>query len=130
MEQIGTRLEEMNGETKTLRRAEYGRPAESHEQATQRLVRALDTDALIRRGLVEGKGAWAKLKDHPRREELKVSLERDTAGRATRNAREWARESVTLPSNTLTHAMTEWVRACQDIKIALLQRGHGKTHAS
>ena len=124
MEQIGTRLEALNGEARTLRLAEYGRPAESHDQATQRLVRTLETDALIRRGLIEGEGAWATLKDHPRRNELKASLERDTAGRATRNARDWGLESVKLQSTPLTHAVAQWVRTCQDIKIALMQRGH------
>lgn len=128
MEQIGTRLEAMNGDSRKLRGAEYGRRAESHEQATERLVRALDTDALIRRGLIEGKGAWAKLKDHPRRKELKAVLESDTAARATTNAREWNLEAVELRSNSLTHAVAEWVRTCQEIKIALMQRGHGKTH--
>ena len=118
MEQIGTRLEAMNGDSRKLRGAEYGHPAENHEQATERLVLALDTDALIRRGLVEGKGAWAKLKDHPRREELKANLERNTAARANRNARDWILESVKLPSNTLSNAVVEWVRTCQDIRIA------------
>ena len=118
MEQIATRLEAMNGDTRKLRGAEYGRPAESHEHATERLVHALDTDALIRRGLIEGKGAWAELEDHPRREELKALLKSDTAARAMTNAREWNVEALKLRSNSLTHAFAEWVRTCHQIKIA------------
>ena len=130
MEHIGTRLEEMNGATRALRGAEYGRPAENHDQAPQRLTRALDTDALIRRGLVKGEGQWAKLKDHPRRRELKTNLERDTAARATENAREWLREEVNLPCKILSNAVAKWIDTCQDIKITLRLREHAKTHGS
>ena len=51
MEAVGTRLEALNGGARKLRLAEYGAPGESQEDAAQRLVRALETDIEVRRGL-------------------------------------------------------------------------------
>ena len=123
-EQIGTRLIELNGGARKVRLAEYGKPGESHEHATQRLSRALHTDIEIRRGLVEGEGPWAELKRHPRRDELAAVLERDTAARAATNSREWVRDPVSLPDQSLNGAVGQWIKAYQKIRAALERRGN------
>ena len=109
MREISACVEALDDTTQAVRKVEYGEPGEDPAKTLDRFVRALDTDLLIRRGLIEGTGAWSGLAEHPRREELAEELRQRTAARAAANAREWGSGRIELADKRAEHAVRRWI---------------------
>ena len=131
MNDISQRVQELNDTAQAVRKIEYGEPGEDQEKTIDRFVRGLDTDLWTKQGLIEGTGPWAGLKEHPRRGELVEELERQTAGRAIMNAREWTGRPVTHDDERLDRAVQRWVTGHQALRRAYQERKQtaGKNHA-
>ena len=109
MNPIAERVQTLNDTAQAARSVEDGGREEDRTKTVDRFVRALEADVWTRQGLIEGKGPWAALTDHPRRAELAEELERRTAQRAVANARAGLRKSLKLTDETLDHAVRKWV---------------------
>ena len=119
---ISERVQALNDSAQTARKAEYGDPGEPYEKTVERFVRALEADLWTRRGLVEGTGPWAGLKNHPRRHELAAKIEEETAAYAITNAEEWTLMPFEYPDRRLHDAMRQWVEGYGALREAHLQR--------
>ena len=130
MNDIRQRVQALNDTAQAVREVEYGDCGEDHEKTIDRFVRAVDADLWTRQGLIEGTGPWAGLKKHPRRGELVEELERQSAGRAIMNAREWALRPVTLDDERLDQAVHRWVAGHQALRRTYQERKHSaeKSH--
>ena len=106
---ISERVQALNDSAQTARKAEYGDPGEPYEKTVERFVRALEADLWTRRGLIEGTGPWAGLKNHPRRHELAAKIKEETAAYAITSAKEWNLMPFEYPDQRLHDAMRMWV---------------------
>ena len=130
MATIAERVQQLNDTANAVRKIEYGtHPGEKPAKTVDRFVRALETDVWIRQGLIEGRGRWAGLKEHPRRAEILEELESSTAAQAVTNAREWAGRPVELASERLDRAVRAWLVEHQALRRAYLERTQHKAKA-